>query len=255
MRIATWNVNSLKVRLEQLLDWLKQDGPDVVCLQETKLDDPKFPAGTIEQAGYHVVFSGQKTYNGVAIISREPCSGVVRGIPGYADEQKRVIAASIGTLRVIDAYVPNGQSVDSDKYQYKLDWLRAFTGWLGDELHEHGEVAVLGDFNIAPESRDVHDPKAWEGKVLCSEAERAAFNGLIDLGFTDSFRMFDQPEKTFTWWDYRLNAFKRGMGLRIDHILLSRQLAGRCKGVSVMKEMRALERPSDHAPVVAEFTA
>ena len=254
MQIATWNVNSLKVRLEQLLAWLKSDGPDVVCLQETKLDDPKFPVEAIEAAGYQVAFSGQKAYNGVAIVSRAPCSEIVRGIPGYADEQKRVIAATVGSIRVVDAYIPNGQSIDSDKYRYKLDWLGAFTGWLSQEVERHPEIAVVGDFNIAPESRDVHDPKAWEGKVLCSEPEREAFEALIGLGFVDSFRLFDQPKNTFTWWDYRLNGFKRGMGLRIDHILLSPALAKRCQRVSIVKEMRALERPSDHAPVVAHIS-
>lgn len=254
MQIATWNVNSLKVRLGQLLEWLQSDAPDVVCLQETKLDDPKFPVETIEAAGYQVVFSGQKTYNGVAIVSRRPCADVVRGIPGYDDEQKRVIAATIGPVRVVNAYVPNGQSVDSDKYRYKLEWLGAFSEWLADELERHPDIAVVGDFNIAPESRDVHDPAAWEGQVLCSVAERKAFQRLIALGFVDSFRMFDQPEKVFTWWDYRMNAFKRSMGLRIDHILLSQPLAGRCRGVTVIEAMRALERPSDHAPVVAQIS-
>ena len=253
MKLATWNVNSLKVRLEQLLDWIDSGAPDVICLQETKLDDPKFPAEAIEGAGYKVVFSGQKTYNGVAIASRNPCSDMVRGIPGYADEQKRVIAATVGSMRVVDAYVPNGQSVDSDKYRYKLEWLNAFTEWLDAELAQYPELAVVGDFNIAPDSRDVHDPQAWEGQVLCSEPERKAFEKLIDLGFVDSFRLFDQPEKSFTWWDYRLNAFKRGMGLRIDHILLSPALAQRCRSVSIIKDMRALERPSDHAPVVADI--
>ena len=253
MKIATWNVNSLKVRLAQLLDWLGADAPDVVCLQETKLDDPKFPVEEIEAAGYQVVFSGQKTYNGVAIVSRAPCSDVVRGIPGFADEQKRVIAATVGSVRVVDAYIPNGQSVESDKYRYKLEWLSGFAGWLAEELARYPEIAVVGDFNIAPESRDVHDPAAWEGKVLFSEPERKAFETLTALGFVDSFRLFDQPEKSFTWWDYRLNAFKRGMGLRIDHILLSPALANRCRSVSIVKDMRAVERPSDHAPVVADI--
>ncbi|UCD69595.1 MAG: exodeoxyribonuclease III [Betaproteobacteria bacterium] len=253
MQLATWNVNSLKVRLEQLLDWIGAGAPEIICLQETKLDDPKFPADAVDQAGYHVVFAGQKTYNGVAIISRAPCIDVVRGIPGFADEQKRVIAATIGTMRIINAYVPNGQSVDSDKYRYKLDWLSAFTGWLAQQMTRHSEIAVLGDFNIAPDSRDVHDPKAWEGKVLFSEPERAAFKNLTGLGFVDSFRLFEQPDSSFTWWDYRLNAFKRGMGLRIDHILLSPALAQRCRSVSILKDMRALERPSDHAPVVADI--
>ena len=253
MKLATWNVNSLKVRLSQLLDWMAADPPDIVCLQETKLDDPKFPVSDIEAAGYQVAYSGQKTYNGVAIVSRNPAAEVSTGIAGFPDEQKRVIAATFGSARVVDAYVPNGQSVVSDKYRYKLDWLNAFTRWLEEELARYPELAVVGDFNIAPESRDIHDPKAWEGQVLCSEAERDALKKLIALGLVDSFRLFEQPEKSFTWWDYRLNAFKRGMGLRIDHILLSPALAKRCNGVSILKDMRALERPSDHAPVVADI--
>ncbi|UCH48192.1 MAG: exodeoxyribonuclease III [Betaproteobacteria bacterium] len=253
MEIATWNVNSLKVRLGQLLAWVQAGAPEVICLQETKLDDPKFPVEEIEAVGYQVAFSGQKTYNGVAIVSRKPCTDVVRAIPGFADEQKRVIAATVGKMRIVNAYVPNGQSVDSDKYRYKLDWLSAFTSWLDEDLARYPDIAVVGDFNIAPEPADVHDPKAWEGQVLFSEPEREAFQKLIDLGFVDSFRQFDQPEKSFTWWDYRLNAFKRGMGLRIDHILLSPSLAQRCRQVSILKDMRALERPSDHAPVVADI--
>lgn len=253
LKLATWNVNSLKVRLGQLLEWIATGAPDIICLQETKLDDPKFPVNEIEAAGYEVVFSGQKTYNGVAIVSRMPCSDVLCGIPGFDDAQKRVIAAMVGNLRIVDAYVPNGQSVDSDKYRYKLDWLNAFTRWLEGELARYPALAVVGDFNIAPEPADVHDPKAWEGQVLFSKPEREAFRGLIDLGFVDSFRLFDQPEKSFTWWDYRLNAFKRGMGLRIDHILLSPSLAKQCREVSIVKDMRALERPSDHAPVVADI--
>jgi exodeoxyribonuclease-3 len=253
LKLATWNVNSLKVRLPHLLDWLADDPPDVVCLQETKIEDAKFPAADIEAAGFQVAYSGQKTYNGVAIVSRLPVAEAINGISGFADEQKRVIAATIGTVRVIDAYVPNGQSVVSDKYRYKLDWLNAFTRWLEGELTRYPELAVVGDFNIAPESRDVHDPKAWEGQVLCSDAERDAFKGLLGLGLVDGFRLFEQPEKSYTWWDYRLNAFKRGMGLRIDHILLSPALAKRCNSVSILKDMRAQERPSDHAPVVADI--
>ena len=253
MKLVTWNVNSLKVRLEQLLDWLQREGPDVVCLQETKLDDPKFPVSEIEAAGYHVAYSGQKTYNGVAIVSRQAGAEAERAIPGFPDEQKRIIALTINGIRIVDAYVPNGQSVESDKYQYKLEWLSAFATWLREELARHPLLAVVGDFNIAPEARDVHDPAAWEGKVLCSEPERQAFRDILSLGLIDSFRQFDQSDKSFTWWDYRLNAFKRGMGLRIDHILLSPALSRRCRGVSIVKDMRALERPSDHAPVVADI--
>lgn len=253
MKVATWNVNSLKVRLPQVLDWIAADPPDVVCLQETKVDDPKFPVAEIEASGYHVVFSGQKTYNGVALVSRTPATEVDSGIAGYSDPQKRVIAATFGSVRVVNAYVPNGQSVVSDKFQYKLDWLSAFTRWLDEQLARYPELVVVGDFNIAPEARDVHDPKAWEGQVLCSAAERDAFKGILQLGLVDSFRLFEQPENSHTWWDYRLNAFKRGMGLRIDHILLSQALAQRCAKVSILKDMRALERPSDHAPVVVDI--
>ena len=253
MNIATWNVNSLKVRLPQLLDWIAADPPDVICLQETKVDDPKFPVAEIESTGFHVVFSGQKTYNGVALLSRVAATEADRGIAGYSDEQKRVIAATFGSVRVVNAYIPNGQSVVSDKYQYKLAWLREFTRWLNEQLARYPELVVVGDFNIAPESRDVHDPKAWEGQVLCSAAERDAFKEILDLGLVDGFRLFEQPENSHTWWDYRLNAFKRGMGMRIDHILMSPVLAERCASVSILKDMRALERPSDHAPVVADI--
>ncbi len=253
MKLVTWNVNSLKVRLPQVLEWLAAHQPDVLCLQETKLEDVNFPTTEISAAGYQAVFSGQKTYNGVAVLSKTPASEVVTAIPGFVDEQKRVLAATIAGVRVINLYVPNGQSVDSDKYQYKLGWLEALTAWLAEELARHPKLALLGDFNIAPEERDVYDPKAWEGQVLFSQPEREAFRRLVDLGLTDGFRLFDQPEKSYTWWDYRMNAFRRNMGLRIDHILLSTALAETCKSCIIDKEMRRLERPSDHAPVVAEM--
>jgi exodeoxyribonuclease III len=253
VKLAAWNVNSLNVRLAHLLEWLPREQPEAVCLQETKLEDPKFPVEDIRRAGYHVVFSGQKTYNGVAILSRTEPSAVEAGIPGFADEQKRVICASVDGLRIVCAYVPNGQSLESDKYRYKLDWLKAFADWLEGEIRKYPRLAVLGDFNIAPEDRDVHDPKMWEGQVLCSPAEREAFRQLLALGFKDSFRLFEQPEKSFTWWDYRMNAFKRNLGLRIDHILLSPELASACSASRVDVGMRRLERPSDHAPVIAEF--
>ncbi len=253
MKIATWNVNSLKVRLPHLLDWLNQTRADVVCLQETKTEDANFPRAEIEAAGYHVAFAGQKTYNGVAILSRQPLQEVQVGIPGLADEQKRVLAASVGSLRVINLYVPNGQSVDSDKYQYKLNWLEALADWLQAELARHPELAVLGDFNIAPEDRDVYDPIAWQGQVLCSEPERAHFRALLELGLKDGFRLFEQPEKSYSWWDYRQGAFRRNLGLRIDHILLSQPLAERCTACTIDTAPRRLERPSDHAPVVAEI--
>jgi exodeoxyribonuclease-3 len=252
MKLASWNVNSLKVRLPQVLDWLAQYQPDALCLQETKLEDKNFPRAELEAAGYHVSFAGQKTYNGVAILSKTPQRDVSVGIPGFADEQKRVLAATIDGVRVICVYVPNGQSVESDKYQYKLGWLKALTAWLKTELGQHRKLALLGDYNIAPDERDVHDPAVWEGQVLFSEPERAAFQDLLKLGLRDSFRLFDQPEKSFTWWDYRMNAFRRNLGLRIDHILLSDALAEHCAAASIDKETRKLERPSDHAPVIAE---
>lgn len=253
MKLATWNINSLKVRLPQVLDWLKQYKPDALCLQELKLEDHNFPVAEFAAAGYQSAFSGQKTYNGVAIVSRKPAADVARGIPGLDDPQRRVIAATLDGVRVICAYMPNGESVESDKYRYKLDWFRALTAWLEDELKRHPVLALLGDFNIAPADADVHDPAAWAGKVLCSEAEREAFRRLIALGLTDTFRLFDQPDRAYSWWDYRMNAFRRKMGLRIDHILASEPLAGTCKSCRIDSEPRGNERPSDHAPVIAEF--
>lgn len=253
MKLATWNVNSLKVRLPQLLEWLAAQKPDVVCLQETKLEDKAFPCAELEAVGYRSAFAGQKTYNGVAILSRLPLGDIAIGNPGFADAQQRLIAATVGGVRVVCGYFPNGQSVGSDKYAYKLKWLEALTAWLREELARFPRLALLGDYNIAPEARDVHDPKAWEGQVLFSEAERAAFRSLLELGLKDAFRLFDQPDKTFTWWDYRMMAFRRNMGLRIDHILLSDELAGNCTACSVDKAPRKAERPSDHAPVIAEL--
>ncbi len=253
MKLATWNVNSLKVRLPQVLDWLKLHQPEVLCLQETKLEDAKFPAPELQAAGYQVLCSGQKTYNGVAILTREAAREALAEIPGFGDQQKRVLAATIGGLRVICLYVPNGQSVESDKYRYKLDWLAAVTAWLKSELAANPRIAVVGDYNIAPEDRDVHDPKAWEGQVLCSAPERKAFQDLLALGFKDSFRLFEQPANAYTWWDYRMNAFRRKMGLRIDHVLVSDSLAQACRSCSIDVEPRKAERPSDHAPVIAEL--
>jgi len=255
VKLATWNVNSLKVRLQQLIDWLQREQPDVVCLQETKTEDASFPADELRRLGFEPLFSGQKTYNGVAIVSRAATSEVVSAIPGFADEQRRVLAATVAGVRIVCVYVPNGESVESPKYRYKLDWLSGLRGWLARELAEHPRLALLGDYNIAPEERDVHDPRLWEGKVLFSEPERAAFRGLLELGLKDSFRLFNQPEKSFSWWDYRMNAFKRNLGLRIDHILLSEELA-RCATASrIDKTVRAQERPSDHAPVITEISS
>ncbi len=252
MKLATWNVNSLKVRLPQLLGWLAQRQPDVVCLQETKLEDANFPLADIEAAGYRSLYCGQKTYNGVAILARDQYAEEARCIPNYEDEQKRVLAATIAGVRVVCLYVPNGESVTSAKYAYKLGWLQALRTWLAGELQRYPKMAVLGDFNVAPEDRDVHDPRLWEGKVLFSQPEREAFQGLLALGLKDSFRLFDQPERSFSWWDYRMNAFKRNLGLRIDHVLLSEPLAAQAKSSVIDKEARGVERPSDHAPVVTE---
>lgn len=254
MLVATWNVNSLKVRLPHLLAWLGSVKPDVVGLQETKVVDTAFPAGELLEAGYHSAFAGQKTYNGVAILAREPITDVVVGIPGFEDEQKRVICATVGSLRLLDLYVPNGQAVDSDKYHYKLDWLHAVEGYCRAELTAHPDFIVAGDFNIAPDDRDVHDPDAWRGQVLCSDAERDAFTRLSALGLVDTYRLFNENKTEYSWWDYRQGAFRRNNGLRIDHILASGQLASRCMGASIDIEPRTWERPSDHTPVVARFS-
>lgn len=253
MKIATWNVNSLKVRLPQVLEWCERESPDILALQETKLVDEKFPRAEIEAAGYQALFSGQPTYNGVALLSRHRGGDVATDIPALKDPQRRVLAASYGSLRVIDLYVPNGESVDSDKYRYKLEWLAKLAAWLKDELKRYPNLVVLGDFNIAPEARDVHNPKAWEGSVLFSEPERAALRGLFDLGLCDTFRLFEQPDQSFSWWDYRMQAFKRNHGLRIDHILASPALCAVCTTCRIDRVPRTAERPSDHAPVLAEF--
>jgi exodeoxyribonuclease-3 len=253
MKLATWNVNSLKVRLPHLTDWLAQAQPDIVCLQELKLEDAKFPRAELEAAGYQSAFSGQKTYNGVAILSRSPLLEVRTGIPGFQDEQKRVIAATAGDVRVISVYCPNGQALDSDKYAYKLSWFAALKSYLADEVQRHSRVVVAGDFNVAPEDRDVHDPKAWEGQILVSEPERSAWRALLGVGLSDTFRLFEQADKIFSWWDYRMLGFRRNAGLRIDHVLVSADLARRCTASTIDKAPRKLERPSDHAPAVAKF--
>jgi exodeoxyribonuclease-3 len=253
MKIATWNVNSLNARLAHLLRWLELNPVDILCIQETKLTDDKFPLVDINAAGYQVAYSGQKTYNGVAILSRYPITDVVRNNPRFVDDQQRIIGATIEGLRIICAYVPNGQTVGSDKYVYKLAWLKALKEWLREEIQHHGETgfAILGDYNIAPEDRDVHDPALWEGQVLFSEPERSALRELIDLGLVDSFRLFEQPEKSFTWWDYRMLGYQKNKGLRIDHILMSPTLAKRCSACVIDRVPRKWEKPSDHAPVIA----
>ncbi|MGH8232274.1 MAG: exodeoxyribonuclease III [Steroidobacteraceae bacterium] len=253
MQIATWNVNSLRVRLAQLLEWLTAHSPDVVALQETKLLDAAFPAAELNAAGYQVVFNGQKTYNGVAILARAPLTESIIAIPDFDDAQRRVLAACCGGVRIVNLYVPNGQAPGSDKYQYKLRWLTALHAWLTRELARFPRLLVLGDFNIAPEDRDVHDPPAWQGLVHVSEPERAALHALLQLGLSDVFRQFEQPPQSFSWWDYRAGAFRRNHGLRIDLILASAELAARCKGSHIDRSTRSGEGVSDHAPVLASF--
>jgi exodeoxyribonuclease III len=253
MRIDSWNVNSLKVRLPQVLDWLAANEPDVLGLQETKLTDAAFPVDAIREAGYEVSFSGQPTYNGVALLSRAPQSEVITGLDGMDDPQRRVLGATVAGVRVLNLYVPNGKEVGSDKYAYKLDWLDALHAQLRAELARHPHVVVMGDFNIAPDDRDVHDPAAWAGKVLCSEPERAALQRILALGLVDTFRLFEQPAAAFSWWDYRMAGFRRNHGLRIDLVLSSQVLAPACTGAWIDVEPRRHERPSDHAPVGAAF--
>jgi exodeoxyribonuclease-3 len=255
MRIASWNVNSLKVRLPHVEAWCRDAQPDVLALQETKLADDKFPRAELEACGYHVAYSGQKTYNGVALLAREPLQNVVAGVPGLDDPQRRVLAATVGGVRVIDLYVVNGQSVGSEKYAWKLEWLAAVTDYLRAELQRHGKVIVLGDFNIAPDDRDVHDPDAWRDQILCSEPERAALRGILGLGFVDSFRHFVDAAGHFSWWDYRQGAFRRDIGLRIDLILASEPLHAQMAAAAIDRTPRAWERPSDHAPVLIDLGA
>jgi exodeoxyribonuclease-3 len=258
MKLATWNVNSLNVRLGHVLDWLQANPVDALCLQELKLPDEKFPHEALQAAGYHACWAGQKTYNGVAILSRTPLRDVQRNIPGYDDPQQRIIAASLTgpdgrPVRLISAYCPNGQAVGSDKYAYKLDWFQALRDWLDGEIARHPDLAILGDYNVAPTDEDVHDPAAWAGGILVSAPERQAFRDLLELGLQDTFRLFEQPPRTFSWWDYRQMGFRRNAGLRIDHILATSGLAAHCRECTVDKTPRGWEKPSDHAPVVATF--
>ena len=254
MKIASWNVNSLNVRLPHLLDWLASGQPDVLVLQETKLEDHKFPQAEIEAAGYRVVFDGQKTYNGVAILSKTESVDVQKGIPGFADEQKRALAATVGGIRIINLYVVNGQAVGSEKYDYKLRWLQAVHDWIADELSRHPQLVVLGDFNIAPDDRDVHDPAVWnDDSILTSTAERAALQRLLGLGLHDSFRLHSDEAGIFSWWDYRMAGFRRNLGLRIDLVLVSEALKSRALASGIEREPRTWERPSDHAPVWVEI--
>jgi len=250
MQIATWNVNSLSVRLPQLLDWLAAHPVDVLVLQETKLTDDKFPAAEIAAAGYQAQWFGQKTYNGVALLSRTEAADPVRNIPGFADEQARVIAGTVGGVRVIGGYFPNGQAPGSDKFAYKMGWLEALRSWVAQEMAAHPQLVLLGDFNIAPEDRDVYDPVAWAGQIHCTDEERAHFQALLELGLHDAFRLFEQAPKSWSWWDYRNLAFRKNQGLRIDHILVSDALRPRVTACTIDKTPRRNERPSDHAPVV-----
>ena len=254
MKIASWNVNSLRVRLPHVIDWLKSVQPDVLALQETKTTDDQFPAEAFDEIGYRVSYSGQKTYNGVAIISKEPLEDIVTDIPGLDDPQRRIMAATVGTVRVLDLYVVNGSEVGSDKYEYKLDWLEKVRAYIEQDKKHHEHYVVLGDFNIAPDDRDVNNPKSWHERILCSTPERNSLKAILDLGFMDSFRLFDQKEKIFSWWDYRGGGFDQNMGLRIDLILNSDSLSDKCKSSFIDVEPRKLDRPSDHAPVVAEFS-
>ena len=253
LKVASWNVNSLNVRLPHVLAWCETARPDILALQETKLTDDRFPIDDLMEAGYHSVCSGQKTYNGVAILSREPATDIVTDVDGLDDPQRRILGATIGGVRIINLYVVNGSEVGSQKYTYKLHWLEQVNRWVADEMQKHDKLIVLGDFNIAPEDRDVHDPEAWKDKILCSKPERKALQTMLDFGLADTFRLFEQEEKTWSWWDYRMAAFRRNMGLRIDLVLASKALADNCKAAYIDKEPRRQERPSDHAPVVAEF--
>ncbi len=253
MKIASWNVNSLNVRLPHVLAWSAGARPDVLALQETKLPDERFPEEELLNAGYHSVYSGQKTYNGVAVLSREPAVDPVTDIPGLDDPQRRILAVTVGDVRIVDLYVVNGSEVGSEKFEYKLHWLDRVTEWLASEKDRHENLVVLGDFNIAPDDRDVYDPEAWHEKILCSSTERGALARILDLGLADTFRLFEQEERTWSWWDYRMNMFRRKLGLRIDLVLASESMARRCQASYIDIEPRRQERPSDHTPAIAEF--
>lgn len=253
-KIATWNVNSIRVRQPHVLAWLQEMSPDVLCLQEIKMINEGFPTAAFESLGYQIQVSGQKTYNGVAIISKHAMQNPVMAFPNFDDPQKRILAVTMGNLRIINLYIPNGSEVGSEKYQYKLTWLQHLKLFLTQELKQYQKIVVVGDFNVAPEDRDVHDPVKWLRRVLVSPEERAALQEIMHLGFVDVFRLFDQPEKSYSWWDYRMMAFRRNMGLRIDHIIATPTVSAQCVSCNIDKKPRALEQPSDHAPVVAIFS-
>ena len=254
MKIATWNVNSLNVRLQHVCDWVEQHSPSALSLQETKMVDEKFPIQAISELGYKACYFGQKTYNGVAVLAKTDIDDIIFGIPQYEDPQRRVLAVTVADVRIINVYVPNGQSVGSEKYDYKLKWFGYLLKFVEQQLRQYSKLAIVGDFNIAPSDEDVHDPEFWRDKILCSKPERQQFVNLTSLGLSDAFRKFEQPEKSYSWWDYRAAGFRRNLGLRIDHILISEALSRVCTGCSIDIEPRKLERPSDHTPVVAEFT-
>ena len=253
MKIASWNVNSLRVRLPQVLEWLEYKPVEVRARQETKLVDEDFPVNDFKEAGYSSEYSGQKTYNGVAILSNQSVSDVVKDIKGLDDPQRRILAVTLNDIRVLNLYVVNGKEVGSDKYAYKLEWMQKVTEFIRQDLEKISKYVIVGDFNITPDDRDVYDPDSWKDKILCSKKERQALQSILELGFTDTFRLFEQEENSFSWWDYRAAAFRRNMGLRIDLILASNALEPNCSFSSIDKEPRRNERPSDHAPVIAEF--
>ena len=257
MKLASWNVNSLKVRLPHVLDWLKEHQPDILGLQETKTIDENFPLEDIQAAGYHVNFAGQKTYNGVAVISKLEATDIITDLPGLDDPQRRVLGCTIahesGDIRFLNLYIPNGSEVGSEKYEYKLNWLDKLTKYVEEQIKEHKNFVMVGDFNIAPDDRDLWDPEGWKDKILVSPPERAILQGLLDMGLTDTFRLFEQEEELYSWWDYRAAGFRRNHGMRIDLLLSSPAMTEHCTASYIDKEPRKLERPSDHAPVVAEF--
>ncbi len=253
MKIASWNVNSLNVRMPHLTDWLKSAAPDIVALQETKTEDAKFPAAALAELGYQSVFSGQKTYNGVAVLARVAPDAMLTDIDGLTDPQRRILAVTVDGVRIVNLYVVNGQEVGSEKFAYKLDWLAKVRAFLADEIRRYPNLVVLGDFNIAPDDRDVHDPQAWHEQILCSTPERDALKAILAVGLHDSFRLFDDGAGHYSWWDYRQGAFRRNLGLRIDLVLASDALRARCRAASIDRAPRTWERPSDHAPVVLEL--
>jgi exodeoxyribonuclease-3 len=254
MKLATWNVNSIVARLPLVLKWLEAAKPDVLCMQETKCIDEKFPGEAFAELGYVCQSFGQATYNGVAIVSRLECEDVQRGFPDDGpDAHSRLLAATIGGIRVVNVYIPNGQAVGTEKYAFKLDWMRRLREFFDLHYNSSEQVLLCGDFNVAPEDRDVHDPRLWRGRIMCSDAERSALSNVKQFGFVDAFRIHNVADKEFSWWDYRAGAFRRNLGLRIDHVWVSEPLVTRSRAALIDKAPRAWERPSDHAPVIAEF--